>query len=421
MAAYCRVRLAFYRPAMSFGSLEPVRRRTLIAIWLAGAVALAATMVFSVAFTTPYLTTWAWISFIAIVVVEDVVRRRGPGWGWQLPMVTLVAATIAFRKHPDVSVLVVLSAAPLASLVMRQAWLTILGKTASWIIAVALGSAALGLVGFGDTPHFVAATAVLLVVVANLDWMLLWFLAGAEARALRPSREAAARRFAAAITFGVLGAALALGWRTPAVGPVVLRLGEICVLGVIGMLIGFVLGGTARGPAAGRLSVRRLPAAVVLGGALLLVSTRLPNTMSAPLAAAGLVALGIWVIRHRAYHGACLVLGGLCNEIARAANGGRMPVETADLPPALRNDFAGLTRDSTTYLLAGPGTAVRWLADRFPVPVFPGVASIGDILVAIGIVWLAAALTMARPNVHLAPALQRGVGEGAADRGPLAA
>ena len=395
---------------MSFASLEPVRRRILIAIWLAGAASLAATMVFSIAYTTPYHTIWAWISFIAMVVVEDVVRRRGPGWAWQLPVVTLVAATIAFRKHPDVTVLVVLSAAPLASLLMRQAWFTLLGKTASWIIAVVVGSAALGLVGFGDAPHFVAATAVLLLVVATLDSMLRWFLAGAEAPAITLSWRAVVRRFAGALAFGALGAGLALGWRTPSVGPVVLRLGEICVLGVIGMLIGFALGGTARGPAGGRLSVRRLPAAVVVGGVLLVASTRVPNTISATLAAAGLVALGIWVLRHRAYHGACLVLGGLCNEIARAANGGRMPVETADLPPVLRNDFAGLTRDSPTYLVAGPGTALRWLADRYPVPVFPGVASVGDILVAIGIVWLAAALTMAHPSADIA-----------ADRGALAA
>src|SRR2546422_9431746 len=94
-SAYWRARLPFYRPAMSFASLEPALRRTLIAIWLAGGAALAATMVFSVAFSTPYHTFWAWISFIAMVAVEDVVRRRGPGWGWQLPAVTLVAATIA--------------------------------------------------------------------------------------------------------------------------------------------------------------------------------------------------------------------------------------------------------------------------------------------------------------------------------------
>jgi Family of unknown function (DUF5317) len=165
------------------------------------------------------------------------------------------------------------------------------------------------------------------------------------------------------------------------------------------MLIGFTLGGTARGPAGGLKSLRRLPALVVVAGALLLLSARMPNPVSPIVAVAALAALGIWALRNRAYYAVCLILGGLSNEIVRAANGGRMPVETAGLPPALQTDYTNLTRDSSTYLLAGPKTHLAWLGDRFVVPVFPGIASLGDVLVAVGIVWLAAALTVGHPSL----------------------
>lgn len=382
---------------MSFASLTPRSRRILLTIWLAGGLALLGTMATSIIFTTPYRTTWAWISFIAMVAIEDVAagRLRHLLWGWRLPRITLVAAIIVFRKHPDVAILVALSAAPLASLVMRQVWFTLLGKTASWLVAVAVGAATLVVIGYGDPLHFVAATVVLLVVYGVLDWVLNHVLDVAVGSA----SGSAARRFVIAVACGGLGAALALGWRTPAVGPLMLRLAEVCVLAVVGLLIGFALGGTPRGFTAAPVSVRRVPVVVFVAGGLLALSTRVPNEASALLAAAALIALGWWTLRRGAYHAACLVLGGLLNEVARVANGGRMPVEIAGLPPDLQSDFANLTQDSSAYVLAGPATRLPWLADRFPIPVFPGVASLGDIVVAIGIVWLAASLTVARPGV----------------------
>jgi hypothetical protein len=364
---------------------------------LAGSVALVATLAFSVAFVTPYRTTWAWISFIGMVALEDVVAgRRREGWGWSLPRLTLLAAIIVFRKHPDVTLLVALSAALLAGLALRNRWFTLLGKAASWIIAASVGSAVLGLVGFADTAHFVAATAMLLVVYATLDGILQHLLESPGSASLDWST---ARRALGALGLGLAGALLALGWRTPSVGPLALRLAEVCVLALVGMLIGFALGGTARGPSGGMQSLRRLPPLVVVAGALLVVSTRVPNPLSAMLAAAALAALAIWALGRRAYYAVCLIVGGLSNEIARAANGGRMPVETAGLPPGAQADYANLTRDSSTYVLAGPQTHLAWLGDRFAVPIFPGIASLGDILVAVGIVWLAAALTVERPSL----------------------
>lgn len=95
----------------------------LVTLWLAGGGTLAATMAFSIAVITPYRTIWAWISFIGMVALEDVIAsHHHAGWGWRLPRVTLVAAIIVFRKHPDTTVLVALSAALLASLVMTGDW-----------------------------------------------------------------------------------------------------------------------------------------------------------------------------------------------------------------------------------------------------------------------------------------------------------
>jgi len=397
---------------MSFAGLTQRSRLVLLILWLSGSVALVATLVFAILFTTPYRTSWAWISFIAMVALEDVVAGHAqPVWGWRLPRLTLVATAIVFRKHPDVVVLVALAAAPLASLVLRQAWFTLLGKSSSWILAAAAGWLSLRVVGFGDTSHFVLATAALLLIYASLDgalqhalegrWPLLW--------------TRAASRWVGTVGLAVIGALLALGWRTPVVGPVMLRLGEVCVLAMTGMVIGWALGGTARWPSAGMLSGRRLPLAVAAGLALLAISTRVPNVPSAIFAAGGLLGIGAWVLWRRVYYAAILVTGGLLNEVVRLVNGGRMPVDVATLPPAIQSDLTDLTRDSSTYRLAGPGTHLSWLADRFPIPVFPGIASIGDILIAIGIIWMAAALTIAPVKATVVlPSLEGGAGEGAA-------
>ena len=103
------------------------------------------------------------------------------------------------------------------------------------------------------------------------------------------------------------------------------------------------------------------------------------------------VLAGIWAVWRQIYPIACGALGAYCNEVVRAANGGRMPVEGHDV-------LAAVNSRASTYVLAGPHTNFAWLDDRFILPPpFPGIASAGDILIAIGMAWFVAMLMLRRP------------------------
>ena len=70
-----------------------------------------------------------------------------------------------------------------------------------------------------------------------------------------------------------------------------------------------------------------------------------------------------------------------------------MPVEGHDV-------LAVVNSRASTYVLAGPHTNFAWLDDRFILPPpFPGIASAGDILIAIGMAWFVAMLMLRRPAV----------------------
>jgi hypothetical protein len=68
-----------------------------------------------------------------------------------------------------------------------------------------------------------------------------------------------------------------------------------------------------------------------------------------------------------------------------------MPVEGNDV-------LAAVTSHARTYVAAGPHTNFAWLDDRFTLPPpFPGIASAGDILIAIGMAWFVAMLMLRAP------------------------
>src|SRR5438105_2898798 len=262
---------------MSFSDLRPAARRLLLLTWAAGALSLFAITIRFLVNDTPYPAPWAWLSFLGMMVIEDLVSGSGEDARWAaLPRLTLFAAIIVFRRHPEITMLLALAAGPLA--------------------------------------------------VVGLLGVFIGFIFGGELSRF----EANVRRLA--------------NWRA------------VAVASLMGLVIVFAMPGLAF-----------VPGIVVV------------------------VAMGGWAVHKRVPGAICGALGGLSNVAAVTFNGGRMPVVVPG--PDRAGDF---TDSSHTALTAA--TRLSWLADRFPMPVFPGVASPGDALVMLGMVWLIVDMMLRRPR-----------------------
>ncbi len=166
---------------------------------------------------------------------------------------------------------------------------------------------------------------------------------------------------------------------------------------VIGLVVGFALGGR---PA--RLS--ELPLrwnALVLGSLaiqlLLFTGLAIPAT---PVTVLYLVSGGLgitWLLRNLRIPGiACVLAGGLSNFLAIALNGGRMPIDPKLL--AQTRDAAYVSalaagRVTSNSILMDSHTRLPWLTDQILIPrpwPLPTVLSAGDILLAVGVIWLIA-------------------------------
>ena len=169
---------------------------------------------------------------------------------------------------------------------------------------------------------------------------------------------------------------------------------------VAGLVAGFVLGGRPSRLAAVRIRSAWLFYAAIGLQIAAFPSGPMPWTM--PETAATVLWLGSYALlivaaaRNLRIAGVPVTaLGMLSNLVAALANGGHMPALPSALAAAGRR-FTGVHANSVDS--AHPHLA--WLVDRWAVPhLLPGgnVASIGDILIAIGAVVAAAALTGARP------------------------
>ena len=363
------------------------RRSIRACLWAAGLAALLVAAVAWVGPAQPYQAPWAWISFIGMCVIDDFVL--GPREGAEvseLPKVALLAAVIVFRRHPELTVLVAVTAAPLGSLLKGQRWPTQVTASAQWVLAAVAGAAAFRLVGFEDTPHFVAATGVLMAVFYVLGPVLSAWLETRFGGPAFATTFAGHRRLA--MPLELAGALLALAWRTSWLEPAALKVADGALVTVAGIFLGLLMGGRASRVFAPGTPIPLRP--LVAAGTVLLASELTPSPWSWLLPLGLAVVAGIWATWRRVYPVACGALGAYCNEIVRAANDGRMPVDGHGVLAAL-----GSRADS--YVLAGPYTNLAWLDDRFHLPPpFPGIASAGDILIAVGMAWLVASL-MLRP------------------------
>jgi len=106
----------------------------------------------------------------------------------------------------------------------------------------------------------------------------------------------------------------------------------------------------------------------------------------------------------------CILTGGLANMVAIVANGARMPVDANLLARSrgimyVRDLAAG--RVTSNSSLADSHTHLRWLTDQFLVPPpwpLPTVLSVGDLLIALGVVWLIAGGMRAADRASSPPA-----------------
>lgn len=112
------------------------------------------------------------------------------------------------------------------------------------------------------------------------------------------------------------------------------------------------------------------------------------------LLASQLLVVG-WVLRNRHLPGTLLVaLGLVCNATVMAANGA-MPV-APEAMTAVGADPGAVPEGKHTLLTAA--THLPWLADVLPVPPLRSIISVGDLLLAAGLIPIAHALLSHEPS-----------------------
>ena len=96
----------------------------------------------------------------------------------------------------------------------------------------------------------------------------------------------------------------------------------------------------------------------------------------------------LWRNRHLRKTAALMGAGSLCNLLVIAANGWRMPVSPLAASLLSPEGLARLTAGEVPmYALAGPETRLLFLGDVLycPLPLLRGFASVGDLLLALGV------------------------------------
>lgn len=367
---------------------HPFNARSLrLALWLSGLVALLAAMAGWIQRAQPSQSPWPLIVFVAMAIVDDLAfgSPEDATWG-ELPKVALVAAIIVFRRHPEITVVVAFTGGPLASLMKWQSWRTQVTVTAQWVLGAVVGSGVFLLIGFSDTEHFLVATCGL-IAIYYLMGPVLSSVQQAAATGV-PFRHAFALNRRLFLVMEIAGAVLALAWRTPFLEQRAIDLGELAVVAVAGAFVGFLFGG--------RVSyvyknLKTIPGVLFVPVLLLIAFSEVsPTPWSWLLPLIGLIISCAWAI-HRGWFGAvCAGIGGTCNELVRAVNGGRMPIDIQGLPTSLRSAYAA-DAHSTVYVVANSHSHLVWLGDRFHVVLF-GLVSVGDLLIYLGAIWLIAAL-----------------------------
>jgi hypothetical protein len=165
----------------------------------------------------------------------------------------------------------------------------------------------------------------------------------------------------------------------------------VAVVLVGAVTLGWVLGGRVR--RLGRLPLAGWPLAALavvgqFGGDLAAKATGGLGYVAGSVAATALVLA--FCVRNRTLHGVPLVTAGLLLNALVVASNGAMPVSAAAARRAGVDVWPMIAGTDPRHTLVGPHTALQPLADRIPLPLprFPEVLSVGDVLVAAGLALL---------------------------------
>src|SRR5438309_4030780 len=241
-------------------------------------------------------------------------------------MMHLYHTSYVYRSNPEITLLQALAAGQLDSMIKRQSWFVEVSAGAQWVVAAALGAAAFRTAGFADTPHFVIAT-----LVAALAMFLCGPLLSSAVQAAETDTAFGRLLFkqvGPCVLMTALGAGLALAWRTAGWQGDALKVGELALVGLLGVFIGFIFGGELSRFEANvrRLANWRAVAVASLMGLVLVFA--MPGLAFVP-GIVVVVAMGGWAVYKRVPGAICGALGGLSNVGVVAVIGGRIVAEVA--------------------------------------------------------------------------------------------
>jgi len=371
----------------------PNARNLRFIIWATGAVCLGVSAVVWVPKAQPHQAVWPWFLFMAMCVIDDVVNgpREEDDWS-ELPKVFLLAAIIGFREHPEAALLIAFSSAPLASLIKGQSWTTELTTTAHWVLAAVIGSTVPRVIGYADLTHFIIGLACLIAIYYVMGPLVSSLLQSASTG--QSFTKALALNQHLFVPLEIVGVAIGVASFVPPLDDMVLRLAQVAALCTVGVFLGFLVGGRVSNLSA---HVGGIPIPWFVGTLPLFVLGGItPSPFSWLLPLLGITVLSAWAFRIRLIGVICAGLGGACNELVRAINGGGMVVDVQALPAPYRQIYSHIGEGSSMYTVAGPDSHLAWLGDRFHL-IGVGAVSPGDVLVAVGLVWAIVTL-MRRPT-----------------------
>jgi hypothetical protein len=173
---------------------------------------------------------------------------------------------------------------------------------------------------------------------------------------------------------------------------------------VVGLGLGFLFGGRPQN--LGQLKLRSNILVFLSLVIQLVLFTGLslpPDAVTTAYLVSGLFGL-IWLAQNFRVAGVpCMLLGTLSNFVTIALNGGRMPIEGVLLAKIRGADYVRELASGTVTSnssLVNDHTQLWFLTDQILIPKpwpLPTVLSLGDLIIAAGVVWLIAAGMQARP------------------------